>query len=227
MSGSTLRPRACPALSERCPPPGSGTAGMGPSEGARARPHHRSSSGTRGGRGPADLQLEPDQTVESALRGASFTVGATRWRWQLPRRPLPEGARYVATFRTSGRVEVLKIGTLVRWCRAVEPFTEAGRFAESRGGGGPVAGSEREPSEPLESRRSDTRLAEPATHGQRLLVVRLPPRRRRRRASSHRPNPASATPTHTGVPRSMNGATGDRVVPRRSAQSPATSARRP
>ena len=35
--------------------------------------------------------------------------------------------------------EVLEVGTFVRWCGPVEPFPDAGRFDEPRGGGGPVA----------------------------------------------------------------------------------------
>ena len=63
----------------------------------------------------------------------------------------------------SGRVdEVHEVVTFVRWCGPMEPFPDAGRFDESRGGGSPVTCIRREASEPFEGGRGHARFAEPA-----------------------------------------------------------------
>jgi hypothetical protein len=55
-----------------------------------------------------------------------------------------------ACVSTSGRVdEVFAISILMRRCRAVQPFADAGRFDEPRGSGSPVTRGEREACEPF------------------------------------------------------------------------------
>ena len=101
---------------------------------------------------------------------------------------------------------VLEVVTFVRWCGPVEPFPDAGRFDEPRGGGSPVTRGQREACEPFEGGRGHARFAEPAAQFQRFWyrawAAAVSPS-----ASWHRPNPASATPSRTGVPRSMNPST--------------------
>ena len=68
---------------------------------------------------------------------------------------------------------VLEVVTFVRWCGPVEPFPDAGRFDEPRGGGSPVTRGEREACEPFEGGRGHARFAEPAAQFQRFLVPGL------------------------------------------------------
>ena len=68
---------------------------------------------------------------------------------------------------------VPEVVTFVRWCGPVEPFPDAGRFDEPRGGGSPVTRGQREACEPFEGGRGHARFAEPAAQFQRFVVPGL------------------------------------------------------
>ena len=66
-----------------------------------------------------------------------------------------------------------EVVTFVRWCGLVEPFPDAGRFDEPRGGGSRVTCGQREACEPFEGGRGHARFTEPAAQFQRFLVPGL------------------------------------------------------
>ena len=101
---------------------------------------------------------------------------------------------------------MLEVVTFVRWFGPVEQFPDAGRFNEPGGGGSPVTGGNARRASP--SRADAVTLGSPSRRPSssaskyRAWAAAVSPS-----ASWHRPEPASATPSTTGVPRSMNPST--------------------